>query len=283
MTHPGQLLKQESLYAGKEMGQNFLACPATARMIVDRACISEDTRVLEIGPGLGALTIPIAAKTRHVIAVEKDRRLVPLLQKELENREIDWVKIVNQDFMKTDIRSLAKDNKLVVMGNLPYNISSQILFQLVRERAYIEKAFLMFQKELADRILALPGKKAYSRLSAIARYAADISFVANIGPAAFFPKPVVDSTVLVFDFIAPADVSRNTETLLFTVIKAAFSKRRKSLKNSLVGMDLGLDKPAVARALARADIVPERRAETLNVAEFLSLTRAVETLLPEKS
>jgi 16S rRNA (adenine1518-N6/adenine1519-N6)-dimethyltransferase len=281
MTHPGQLLKQDDIYAGKEMGQNFLSSPATAQMIVDRTGISADTLVLEIGPGLGALTIPIATKTRCVIAIEKDRRLVPMLQKELENQGIDWVKIVTQDFMKTDIQSLAKDQKLVVMGNLPYNISSQILFRLIQERAYIKSAFLMFQKELADRILATPGKKAYSRLSAVARYAADITCVANVGPASFFPRPVVDSTVLGFDFRLNPAVSRETENLLFTVIKAAFSKRRKSLKNSLVGMDLGLPKPVIAKALAKADISGERRAETLSVKEFLSLTRAVEPLLPE--
>jgi 16S rRNA (adenine1518-N6/adenine1519-N6)-dimethyltransferase len=281
MTNPGQLLKQESIYAGKEMGQNFLSSPEIARMIVERTGIDAESRVLEIGPGLGALTIPIAGKTRHVIAVEKDRRLIPLLQQEMTARGIDWVDIVNQDFMKTDISSFAGDKKLVVMGNLPYNISSQILFLLVRSRTCIDKAYLMFQKELADRILAPPGKKDYSRLSAVAQYAADISCVTTIGPACFFPRPSVDSTVLAFSFKQPSDVSFDTETLLFTVIKAAFSKRRKSLKNALVGRDLGLDKPAVAKALDLAGIVPERRAETLKVSEFLLLTRAVESLLQE--
>jgi 16S rRNA (adenine1518-N6/adenine1519-N6)-dimethyltransferase len=281
MTNPGQLLKKEGIYAGKEMGQNFLSSPETARMIVDRTGIDAESRVLEIGPGLGALTIPIAGKTRHVIAVEKDRRLIPLLQQELASKGIDWVDIVNHDFMKTDISSFAGKNKLVVMGNLPYNISSQILFLLVRNRACIDKAYLMFQKELADRILAPPGKKDYSRLSAVAQYAADISCVATIGPAGFFPRPSVDSTVLAFSFTHPSNVSYDTETLLFTVIKAAFSKRRKSLKNALVGRDLGLEKPAVARALDLAGIAPERRAETLSVSEFLSLTRAVESILQE--
>ena len=274
-------MKQEGIYAGKEMGQNFLSSPEIARMIVDRTGIDAESRVLEIGPGLGALTIPIAGKTRHVIAVEKDRRLIPLLQQELASQGIDWVDIVNQDFMKTDISSFAGDKKLVVMGNLPYNISSQILFLLVRNRACIDKAYLMFQKELADRILAPPGKKDYSRLSAVVQYAADISCVATIGPAGFFPRPSVDSTVLAFSFMHPSNMSFDTETLLFTVIKAAFSKRRKSLKNALVGQDLNLDKPAVARALDLAGIVPERRAETLTVSEFLSLTRAVESLLQE--
>jgi 16S rRNA (adenine1518-N6/adenine1519-N6)-dimethyltransferase len=248
-------------------------------MIVDRTGIDRHTRVLEIGPGLGALTIPIAKITRHITVVEKDRRLIPLLTQVLESHEIDWVRVVNQDFLKTDIAALAQGQKLVVMGNLPYNISSQILFQLIRARDSVGSAFLMFQKELADRILATPGNKAYSRLSAVSQYAADIRRLVNIGPGAFFPKPEVDSTVLSFDFFSSRSFSPDMEQQLFTVIKAAFSKRRKSLKNSLVGPDLGLDKPTIAQALKNADITPERRAETLSVKEFETLTRAVEPFL----
>ncbi len=279
MTYPGQLLKENRIYAGKEMGQNFLSNPDTARMIVERTGIDSQARVLEIGPGLGALTIPIARKTRHVTVVEKDRRLIPLLEQSLENQGIDWVRVVNQDFLKTDVPSLAQGGKLVVMGNLPYNISSQILFQLILSRPWVDKAFLMFQKELADRILAVPGNKVYSRLSAVSRFAADIRRVIDIGPGAFFPKPAVDSTVLSFEFFPSSPFSREKELLLFTVIKAAFSKRRKSLKNALVGPDIGLDKPVIAKVLETAGIAPERRAETLSVAEFEALTRAVDLFL----
>jgi len=279
MTYPGQLLKEKQIYAGKEMGQNFLSNPETARMIVEQTGIDSHARVLEIGPGLGALTIPIARKTRHVTVVEKDRRLIPLLAQTLESEGIDWVRVLNQDFLKTDIASLAEGGKWWVLGNLPYNISSQILFRLIRSRKVIDKACLMFQRELADRILATPGNKAYSRLSVVTQYAAEIRRVTDIGPGAFFPKPAVDSTVLLFDFFSSRPFSEDMELLLFTVVKAAFSKRRKSLKNSLVGADLGLDKPMIAKALERADIAPERRAETLSVAEFEILTRAVDTCL----
>ncbi|MFN2436621.1 MAG: 16S rRNA (adenine(1518)-N(6)/adenine(1519)-N(6))-dimethyltransferase RsmA [Desulfotignum sp.] len=272
-------MKENQIYAGKEMGQNFLSNPETARMIVEQTGIDSHARVLEIGPGLGALTIPIAQKTRHVTVVEKDRRLIPLLAQALESHGIDWVRVLNQDFLKTDIASLAEGQKLLVMGNLPYNISSQILFRLIRSRQMIDTACLMFQRELADRILATPGSKAYSRLSVVAQYAAKIRRVIDIGPGAFFPKPAVDSTVLSFEFFSSRPFSEDMELRLFTVIKAAFSKRRKSLKNSLVGPDLGLDKSTVAKALAGADIVPERRAETLGVEEFERLTRAVDKLL----
>lgn len=282
MIYPGQLLKEKQIYAGKEMGQNFLSNPEMAAVIVEKTGIDSHARVLEIGPGLGALTIPVARKTRDVTVVEKDRRLIPLLEQVLESHGIDWVRVMNQDFLKTDIASVAQGQKLVVLGNLPYNISSQILFRLIVSRTSIDRAFLMFQKELADRILAVPGNKAYSRLSAVARYAADIRRVMDIGPGAFFPKPAVDSTVLAFEFFASRPFSMEMERLLFTVIKAAFSKRRKSLKNALVGPDLGLDKSIITKALKSADIAPERRAETLCTAEFEALTRAVDSFLDKE-
>lgn len=171
------------------MGQNFLSNPATAEMIVDRAGITNTSIVLEIGPGLGALTIPLARRAGRVIAVELDRRLVPLLNQELEQANIDNVTVINQNIMKADFPALAGEDQLVVFGNLPYNISSQILFRLVKERAVIKTAFLMFQKELATRIIASPGGRDYSRLSAVVQYAADVGFVADISPSSFSQNP----------------------------------------------------------------------------------------------
>ncbi len=275
MTHPGKLLNQRKLYAGKELGQNFLSNPGTAKMIVEKLGISNETRVLEIGPGLGALTIPIAQTASHVTAVEKDSRLIPLLQQEIDNENLKNVEIINKDIFKVNIKEMARDKKLVVIGNLPYNISSQILFRLVLERSCIEKAFLMFQKELAKRIIAPPGGRDYSRLSAVAQYAADISFVAQIGPSSFFPKPDVDSTILKFNFFETKELNPDQETELFNVIKAAFSKRRKTIKNSMAGGEFKFKKPFLVHALAQAGIDAERRAETLTVDEFKSLARAI--------
>lgn len=276
MTHPGQLLKQAGLYAGKELGQNFLSNPGTARMIVEKTGISEDTHVLEIGPGLGALTLPLAKKAFHVTAVEKDGRLIPILRQVINDEGLDNIDIIHEDILKIHIAETAKDKKLVIIGNLPYNISSQILFKLVEERRYIEKAFLMFQKELAVRILSPPGGREYSRLSAVSRYAAKISFVAEVGPSSFFPSPEVNSTILQFRFFQSEDFDEHQEKLLFDVIKAAFSKRRKTLKNSMTGGELGYEKQFVLEALASAGIDAQRRAETLSVEEFKALTRAIE-------
>ena len=279
MTHPGQLLKQEKLYAGKELGQNFLNDPALAEMIVERTGIGKRTRVLEIGPGLGALTIPIAAKAASVTAVEKDRRLIPLLTGELDSHGVENVTVLNQDILKTDIEAIAGGDRICVFGNLPYNISSQILFKLVKLRRVVDSAFLMFQRELAERIKAGPGGRDYSRLSAVVQYACDIRFVAHIKPNSFFPRPDVDSTVLRFDFFKDTGFDPENEPLLFAVIKAAFSKRRKTLNNSMTGGELGLSKPQARTVLEQAVIDPERRAETLSVNEFIALAESVGRIL----
>ena len=210
MTHPGQLLKQEKLYAVKELGQNFLSDPSTAQMIVQKTGISGKMSVLEIGAGLGALTIPLAKTALHVTTVEKDSRLIPVLQQELDKENLRNVTIINKDILKVNFHEIAPPEKsgesgktgekIIVIGNLPYNISSQILFRLVEQRFCIEKAFLMFQKELATRIITPPGKKDYSRLAAVVQYASDISFVADIGASSFFPKPDITSTILQFKF-----------------------------------------------------------------------------------
>lgn len=268
-------MKSANLYAGKEMGQNFLSNPGTAQMIVDQADISKDTRVLEVGPGLGGLTLPLAKAAGQVVAVEKDKRLIPILEKELSEAGISNVRIINRNILKTDIREIAGDDRLVVMGNLPYNISSQVLFQLVKNRAVVDRAFLMFQKELAVRLVAVPGGRDYSRLSAVVQFASRIHHVADIGPRCFFPKPDVDSTVLRFDFFQTADTDGEKEDVLFDVIKAAFSKRRKTLRNSLAGGELGFNKAEAGQLLEQAGIDPARRAETLGVKEFVALADAV--------
>ncbi|MBT3387109.1 MAG: ribosomal RNA small subunit methyltransferase A [Desulfobacula sp.] len=275
MTHPGQLLKEKNLFAGKEKGQNFLANPGTAKMIIEKIGLSPDTHVLEIGPGLGALTIPIARAALHVTAVETDVRLIPLLKQELDNENLKNVTIIHKNILKVDITDLSCDKKFVVIGNLPYNISSQILIKLVEERRCIETAFLMFQKELAKRIIAKPGKRDYSRLSAVVQYAADVSQVAQIGPSSFFPKPDVDSTILKFNFFEPGEMNFEQEKILFNVIKAAFSKRRKSLKNAMTGGEFEFEKNFITQALESAGIDAIRRAETLTVEEFKSLAMAV--------
>ncbi len=274
-TYPGVLLKSSSLFAKKELGQNFLADPQAAAMIVQRAGIKKEDTVLEIGPGLGALTVHIAKQASHVYAVEKDTRLIPLITGELEQAGADNVTLINEDIFKVDIGSLAGGGKLLVMGNLPYNISSQVLFKLVENRAVVSRAVLMFQKELAQRIVAPPGGRDYGRLSVVMQYCSRVTTVADVGGQLFFPKPEVESRVVAVDFFKTIQFPPLQEKYLFRVIKAAFSKRRKTLRNSLAGAELGMNTTQASQALEAAGIDGVRRAETLTVEEFIALFKVL--------
>ncbi|OQX20872.1 MAG: ribosomal RNA small subunit methyltransferase A [Desulfobacteraceae bacterium IS3] len=273
MTSPRTLLTAWNLKPKKHLGQNFLSDPSTSEMIANRSEISSDDAVLEIGAGLGALTIPLARMARKVYAVEKDRQLTDLLKTELLVNQISNAVLIQENILNMDIAELAQNEgrKLVVMGNLPYNISSQILVQLIHSRKAVKRAVLMFQKELADRITASSGCKDYGRLTVMLAYCADIRKLANIGANLFFPKPKVDSQVLEIKFKEMPDVSVNDEDFFFRVIKAAFGQRRKTLRNALAGSELEIDTDTASRALEAAGIDPSRRAETLTVAEFAVL------------
>jgi 16S rRNA (adenine1518-N6/adenine1519-N6)-dimethyltransferase len=267
-------MKTWNLRAKKEMGQNFLADQGTAEKIVARSGITADDVVLEIGAGLGSLTRPLARVARKVFAIEKDSALIPPLNNELLTSRIDNVVVMNDNILSLDIASIARTEQqpLVVMGNIPYNISSQILVQLMMARQHLKKAALMFQKELALRVMATPGSKAYGRLAVMAGYCSTVSVMTEVKAARFFPKPKIDSLVISISFKDHTEPSAADESLLYKVVKASFSKRRKTLKNSLSGPILQIDAVTAARELIAAGIDPIRRAETLTVEEFVNLS-----------
>lgn len=277
MTSPRTLLAAFNLSPKKQFGQNFLSDPSTADMIVSRSGISKEDIVLEIGAGLGALTVPLALAAEKVFAVEKDVNLVPLLKNELLAKNINNVDIINENILEIDIeRAAAKHGrKIFVIGNLPYNISSQVLIRLIIQRRYVSRALLMFQKELSERICAKPGGKDYGRISVMLRYCSDISKIADVKASLFFPKPKIDSQIIEIRFKESPDFPADDEKFFFRVIKAAFGKRRKTLKNSLSGSELGIDAQNAVSALNSAGIDPVRRAETLSVEEFVKLSNII--------
>jgi 16S rRNA (adenine1518-N6/adenine1519-N6)-dimethyltransferase len=273
MTNPRTLLKAWRLRASKQLGQNFLSQPNAARMIVSRSGLTAADIVAEIGAGLGALTIPLARQVRKVYAIEKDRRLIELLRTELRVAGLANVEVLEQDFLRMDLSQLAEmhDRQLVVCGNLPYNISSQILVRLIRARTVISRAVLMFQKELAERLMAPPGTKAYGRISAVLQYCADIRPLADLTKGHFHPAPRVASRVVEIKFYPLPAIRANDEDFLFRVIKAAFANRRKTLRNSILAGGLGINSEPLQAALLAAAIDPGRRAETLTPSEFVRL------------
>lgn len=277
MTSPKTLLKGWNIRAKKRLGQNFLVDPSSAEMIVARSGVAHDDIVLEIGAGLGALTIPAARIVRKVYAVEKDPQLLRLLQTELKVNNISNVELIEKNFLNFDIESFAAQfsKNPIIMSNLPYNISSQVLIKLIKCRNSLSRAILMFQKELAVRLTAQPNCKAYGRLTAMLQYCADIRSLAHIEATLFFPKPNVDSEVLEITFKKRLQNIAGDEEFLFKVIKAAFGRRRKTLKNSLAGSELRISDNIARHALEQAGIDPSRRAETLNVVEFEALSRSL--------
>jgi len=281
MTSPRTLLSAWNLHPNKQLGQNFLSDPSTARMIIERAALDPGDTVLEIGSGLGALTIPAARQVARVTAVETDRKIVELLRTELLAAGKDNVTIVRESILNVDIEKLAEGSaeKIVVIGNLPYNISSQILVKLIKARSVVDRAILMFQKELAERLVAKPGNKAYGRITVMLAYCSRIKSLATIKARMFFPRPKVDSEVIEIQFREYASEPADDEEYLFKVIKAAFGKRRKTLKNALSHSQLGIDGPTAEKALVTAAIDPVRRAETLAVDEFVRLGNTLGTLI----
>jgi len=274
MTSPRTLLTAWHIDAKKQLGQNFLSDPSTAGMIIRRADIRPQDVILEIGAGLGALTIPAAKSAQKVYAVETDRRLISLLKTELNVHRLSNVEIIEKDVLKLDLTDLADRDgcRFVILGNLPYHISSQILIRLIASRRGVDRAVLMFQKELAHRIAAGPGGRDYGRLSVMIQYCADIRKIAEVQSSLFFPRPKVDSEVLSFQFHHPPKHPAVNETDFFRLVKAAFSKRRKTLKNALAASELHVKPEMAKRILENAGIDLVRRAETLSVFEFVRLS-----------
>ena len=277
MTSPTILLAAHNIHPKKQLGQNFIVNPAFTEMIVKRAGISSEDIILEIGAGLGALTIPLARRAKKVFAVEKDRQIIPILNMEILVSGLTNISIIEEDILSVDITALVEDmgGKIVVMGNLPYNISSQILVQLIRSREGISRAVLMFQKELAQRITAETGCKDYGRLTVMLRYCSDIKKLVDAKASLFFPKPKVDSQILELKFKKEIDHKAAAEPFLFKVIKAGFGNRRKTLKNALAASELNIDPITAKGVLEKSGIDPIRRAETLTVEEFVKLSNTL--------
>ncbi len=277
MTSPRILLKAWNLRPKKHLGQNFLLNQALADKIVARADLTPEDHVLEIGCGLGAITLPAARQAAQVVAVDKDPQLLDLLRNELAAQGLSNVQLVNQDILTFAFRDYFDPgvSPAVVIGNLPYNISSQIIIHLITSRAYIRSALLMLQKEMAQRLIASPGGKDYGRLSVVLQYCADVSVVAEAPASLFYPRPKVDSQVIRVVFKEKIIDPAQDERLLARVVKAGFSKRRKTLRNAMAGNILNADHALVEKWLGQADIDPRRRAETLSVEEFVRLTNRI--------
>ncbi|MBI2016774.1 MAG: 16S rRNA (adenine(1518)-N(6)/adenine(1519)-N(6))-dimethyltransferase RsmA [Candidatus Rokubacteria bacterium] len=255
----------------RAFGQHFLRDAGTARAIVDLVAPTAADLVVEIGPGEGALTVELARRAGHVLALEVDRALAERLR-----RRLPAVEVREADARTWDYAALARPagGRALVVGNLPYSVSKPILAALVAARAAIDEMALMLQREVAERVAAGPGGKTYGALSVLTQVHCDVRLALRVPPGAFRPPPKVESAVLHLRVLREPRVPVADVRRFKAVVRAAFAQRRKMLANTL-GAGLGLPLAAVRAAAAAAGVDPTRRAETLTLAEFAALARAL--------
>lgn len=277
MTTPRNILKKHGIRPLKRLGQSFLVDNNITKKIVMISDIKSGDIVVEIGSGLGIMTAMIAQEAKRVIALEVDKYMVDILREELKNHPN--VEIVQTDVLKYDFSSVFTESPqktLKIIGNIPYNISSQILFRLIQFRDYISSMVLMFQKEVAERIIAPPGTKEYGIISVIVSMYTKPSLEVSVPGSCFYPKPNVDSSVLKLTVREAPLFNIKNPDFFSKVVKTAFSKRRKTLLNNLKYSDLlKASKKDITDILELLDIDSNRRGETLTVEEFGKLSNAL--------
>ncbi|HSJ10255.1 MAG TPA: 16S rRNA (adenine(1518)-N(6)/adenine(1519)-N(6))-dimethyltransferase RsmA [Longimicrobiales bacterium] len=261
--------------AKKSLGQNFLIDPHQQRRIVDAVQARPGDTVLEIGPGQGALTRRLAERAGRLILVELDDDLAPALEREFADRP--HVSVVHADFLDLDLHTIVSDvGSLRVVGNIPYNITTPIIFRLLERDVRPARIVLMIQKEVADRILAAPGTGEYGALSVGVRTVARVQRMFNVGRGAFRPVPRVDSTVIAIEPITPPPLSAAQEAAVRTLTRVAFSWRRKQLQKTLRSSpEYSLDAEGVASVEAATGIALEKRPEELPPEDFVRLADAL--------
>ena len=255
----------------KRFGQNFLRDQHVLDRIVNAAELQEGDRVLEIGPGAGALTNRLLETGLPVLVIEIDRDLGAVLQDRVDKN----LSVVVGDVLRMDWAELLPDPPYKLIANLPYNISSQILFRVLEHRQLFQRLVLMFQKEVGERLIAEAGSRDYGILSVLMQAWFEIDRVVKVPPKAFYPPPKVDSVVLILTPLTEPRIELHDAELFRQLVRGAFAQRRKTLRNSLLGA--GWQAEQVDRAFAVADIDCRRRGETLTLEEFGRLANVLHT------
>lgn len=274
-----ELLGRHGFTFSKALGQNFLinpsVCPRMADAAVESVRSDAPVGVIEIGPGIGVLTRELLQRADKVVAVELDKRLLPVLDETLG--EFDNLKVVNADVLALDLHRLIKEEfdgmEVVVCANLPYYITSPVIMKLLEDKLPISSVTVMVQKEAAVRLCAQPGKRDSSAITAAVRYHCDPELLFHVSAGSFLPAPKVDSAVIQLVLHEPA-VHPKDEKTFFKVIKGAFAQRRKTVLNSLSSA-LSLDKSAVRAILESSGVEESARAERLTLENFSDISDAV--------
>lgn len=275
-----EILNKYGFSFKKSLGQNFLIDPNILRNIVSHADLTENSGAIEVGPGIGALTEHLARAAKKVVSFEIDQRLLPVLEDTLS--PYDNVKVVHSDILKADVVKVIEEEMpgledIMVVANLPYYVTTPILMKLLNDRLPIRGFVVMMQKEVADRISAKPGTKNYGSLSIAIQYYCTAEVAMIVPKTVFMPQPNVDSAVLRLIRHEAPPVTVIDEDFFFTVTRASFAQRRKTILNNLqAGLQDGKkNKDAIIAALQLAGVEPTRRGETLSIEEFGRLADAL--------
>ena len=285
MLSPRKLLEEIDRKPRKKLGQHFLVHEHAARKILQFAAIEKTDTVLEIGPGLGALTLPLAVEGTKIYAVEIDPDLVKVLKTRVIPPELRHkVEIIETDVLKLDIKKLVsrRGDRLKVLGNLPYNISTPVLFKLLDNADVLSQAVVMLQTEVAERLIAKPGTKNYGILTVLFGYRTKVRKGFTLKPEEFYPPPKVGSMVISINFdTKPAeDLTAVEEKLFVRVVKTTFGQRRKMLRKSLLGLGREI-KDILPQVFERSYIEPVARPETLTVEDFCRLTKELRKIMKQ--
>ncbi len=274
---PKALLDSYNLLPKKSLGQHFMHDPNTLAKIVAAARLQAGDVVVEVGAGAGALTQVLADAGAQVYAIEVDERLQPILEARFEDESA--VYLVFADILKIDVATLAGDDEYVVVANVPYYISSAILWHFLESRRPPLRMLLTMQYEVAERIISAPG--AMNLLAIAVQFYGLPRIISKLSPAVFWPRPHIHSAIVSIETHRQPPVDVPSAQAFFRVLRAGFSQKRKQLRNSLAG-GLGIKTRGAADLLGRAEIDPQRRAETLTLEEWARLTRIVADAEPPR-
>lgn len=268
-----EILKKFNFSFSKSLGQNFLIDGNIVKNIVEKSGITKDDIVLEIGPGFGTLTEELALNAKKVISIEKDHRLMEVLDYTLRN--YDNVKIINGDFLKTDLEKIfleeAEGQKLKVVANLPYYITTPILERIIENKKYFSTISVMVQEEVARRVVASPNNKDYGSLTLYLKYNCNSEILIKVPRTVFMPSPNVDSAILYLELV-DRDFDVN-EDYLFKFIRSGFTKRRKNIMNSLSTGFVDVSKAQLKEILSSLELSGNLRAENLSLEDYINITK----------
>jgi 16S rRNA (adenine1518-N6/adenine1519-N6)-dimethyltransferase len=267
-------LAKYGLFPRKSLGQHFLVDRNILDKVIRAAEVEKEDVVLEVGPGLGEMTLALARQAKRVIAVEIDSKLAAILGKKM--KDYPNVEVVNRDILKVDFNLFFKKegHPIKVVANLPYQISTPLLFRFIESKEIFSSFTLMLQKEVAERMVTSPGGKEYGPLSIFIQMVSDVSILFFIKPSAFFPPPKVESAVVQMAWKERPIIALQNEEWFKKVVRACFGYRRKTLINALKHSELTLHE-SIELKMDEIGIDPRRRPETLTIQEYISLAEAL--------